>query len=37
MNTNVHLWSYLTQLFLEQEMYQTEVVEKKSKHAFYVW
>ena len=34
MQTSVHFRSYLAQLFLEWEMFQTEVVEKK--HVFYV-
>jgi len=28
MNTNIHFWSYLTQLFLEWELLQTNVEEK---------
>ena len=28
MSTNIHLWSYLAQFFLEWEMFQTKVVEK---------
>jgi hypothetical protein len=32
MNTNVYLWSYLTQFFLEWEMFQTKVVEKIKTH-----
>jgi len=32
MKTNMHLWSYLAQLFLELEMIQTKVVEKIKAH-----
>jgi hypothetical protein len=32
MKTYVHLWSYLAQLFLELEMFQTKVVEKIKTH-----
>jgi hypothetical protein len=28
MNTNIHLWSYLAQFFLEWKMFQTKVIEK---------
>ena len=28
MKTNIHFWSYVTQFFLEWEMFQTKVVEK---------
>ena len=28
MKTDIHLWSYLTEFFLEWEMFQTKVVEK---------
>ena len=28
MKTNVHLWPYLAQFFLEWEIFQTEFVEK---------
>jgi hypothetical protein len=34
MKTYVHLWSYLTQFFLEWEMFQTNVVEKLEKKNF---
>ena len=32
MKTNLHFWSYLAQLFLELEMFQTKVVEKIKTH-----
>jgi hypothetical protein len=32
MNTNVHFWSYLAQLFLGFEMFQTKFVEKIKTH-----
>ena len=32
MKTNVHFWSYLAELFLEREMFQTKVVEKIKTH-----
>jgi hypothetical protein len=32
MNTNIHFWSYLAQLFLELEMFQTKVVKKLKTH-----
>ena len=32
MKTNMHLWSYLAELFLELEMFQTKVVEKLKIH-----
>jgi hypothetical protein len=32
MKTNVHFWSYLTQIFLEWEMFQTNVVEKNETY-----
>jgi hypothetical protein len=32
MKTNIHLWLYLAQVFLEWEMFQTEVVEKTQTH-----
>ena len=32
MKTNIHLWSYLAQFFLEWEMFQTKVVEKIKTH-----
>ena len=32
MNTYVHLWSYLAQLFLQREKFQTKVVEKIETH-----
>jgi hypothetical protein len=28
MKTNVHLWSYLSEFFLEVEMFRTKFVEK---------
>ena len=28
MKTNIHFWSYLAHLFLEREMFQTNLVEK---------
>jgi len=28
MKTNIHFWSYLTQIFLEWEVFQTEDVQK---------
>jgi hypothetical protein len=31
--TNIHLWSYLAQLFLESEIFQTKVVEKIETHS----
>jgi len=31
MNTDVQLWKYLSEFFLEREMFQTNIVEK-SKH-----
>jgi len=31
-NTNVHLWSYLAQFFLEWEMFLRKVVEKIEMH-----
>jgi hypothetical protein len=36
MKTHVHLWQYRAEFFLEQEMLQIEVVERKSEHTFYV-
>jgi len=32
MKTNIHCWSYLTQFFLEWEMFQTNLVEKIKTH-----
>ena len=32
MKTNIHFWSYLAQLFLERELFQTKVVEKIKTH-----
>jgi len=32
MKTDVRFWSYLAQLFLEWEMFQTKVVEKIKTH-----
>ena len=32
MKTDIHYWSYLAQLLLEWEMFQTEVVEKTKTH-----
>jgi hypothetical protein len=32
MKTNMHLWLYLAQFFLEWEMFQTKVVEKIKAH-----
>ena len=32
MKTNIHLLSYLTEFFLELEMFQTKVVEKIKTH-----
>jgi hypothetical protein len=32
MDTNVHVWSYLAQFFLEWEMFQMKVVEKIKAH-----
>ena len=32
MKTNIHLWSYVVQFFLEWEMFQTKVVEKIKTH-----
>jgi hypothetical protein len=32
MNTNIHCWPYLTQFFLEWEMFQIKVVDKIKKH-----
>jgi len=31
-NTNIHIWSYLAQFFLEWEVFQTKVVEKIKTH-----
>jgi len=30
--TNIHFWSYLDELYLEREMFQTKVVEKIKTH-----
>ena len=35
MQTNINLWSYLVEFFVEWEMFQTNVW-RKSKHTFYV-
>jgi hypothetical protein len=35
MKTDIHFWSYIGHMFLEWEMFQTEIVQK-SKYAFYV-
>ena len=35
MKTNVHVWSYLAQLFLEWEMFRSNFIEKFKKKAFY--
>ena len=32
MKTNIHFWPYLTQFFLEWEMFQTKVVDKIKTH-----
>ena len=32
MKTNIHFWTYLAHLFLEWEMFQTNVVEKTAAH-----
>ena len=32
MKTNLHLWSYLSQFFVEWEMFQTKVLEKIKTH-----
>ena len=32
MKTDVHLWYYLAEFFLEWEMFHTEVVQKIEKH-----
>jgi len=32
MKTNIYLWTYLVQLFLEREMFQTKVVRKIKTH-----
>jgi hypothetical protein len=34
MITNIHLWSYLAQFFLEWEMFQAKVVEEITTHIF---
>jgi hypothetical protein len=34
MKASIHLWSYLAQLFLEWEMFQTKVVEIKQNPRF---
>jgi len=33
--TNVHFWSYLTQFFLEWEMFQTKAVDKIKIHILF--
>jgi hypothetical protein len=35
MMANIHLWSYLTQFFLQWEMFDTDMY-KKSQHTFYM-
>ena len=35
MNTNIHLWQYLAQLFLEWETFQRKVVEKIKTHVLW--
>ena len=35
MKTNKHFLSYLSQFFLEWEMFQTKVVEKRKTHILY--
>ena len=47
MNSNTHFWSYLVQIFLEWETFQTKVVEKIKTHilcsitfsrkSYYLW
>jgi len=37
MKTNIHFWSYLTQFFLEWEMFLKKVVEKIKKHILYIF
>ena len=32
MKTNIHPWSYLAEIFLEWEMFQTKVAEKIKTH-----
>jgi hypothetical protein len=32
MKTNIYFWSYLTHFFLQQEMFQTNFVEKIKRH-----
>jgi len=32
MTTNIHVWSYVAQLFLELEMFQIKFVEKSESH-----
>jgi hypothetical protein len=32
MDTNIYFWSYLTQFFLEWEMFHTEIIEKIKTH-----
>jgi hypothetical protein len=34
MKTKIYFWSYLAQVFLEWEMFQTNVVEKIKTHIF---
>ena len=36
MKTNIHLWSYLAQFFLEWNFFFMQVLQRKSKHTFYV-
>jgi hypothetical protein len=36
MKTDVHLWQYLAELYLERQFFQTKVTEKiKKKNTFY--
>jgi len=35
MKTNMYIWSYFFQLFLEWEIFQTGVVEKVKAHNFF--
>ena len=34
MSANTHFWLYLTQIFLEWEIFQVEVVDKTKTHIF---
>jgi hypothetical protein len=34
MNTDVHIWQYLAELFLESEIFQTKFAEKIKTHIF---